>query len=163
MALSPTLASAYTGGKSYMRHLMGVEFLNSHLTGGAVRIVNYDDDISVGGNTHTGLAMEAIQPEIGDQATNDIVLKIDAVQGQLQFWLNAVNIFDEPTLVNLRPFAYNVNTSTVVDVVGTFATSLKKADFSMTQIVITLGQIGLANQAFPKVKYHQDTHPDLYL
>lgn len=163
MPLSPTLASAYTGGKSYIRHLVGVEFLNSHLTGGAVRIVNYDDDISVGGNTHTGLAMEIREPEVGDQAANDVLIKIDAVQGQLQFWLNAVNIFDEPTLVNLRPFAYNVNTSSVIEVVGTFEFNLKKADFGMTQIVITLGHIGLTNQPFPKVRYNQESHPDLYL
>lgn len=162
MALSPTLSSAYTGGKTYVRHLIGMEFINSNLAGGPVRIVDYDQDISVGGNTHTGMAMQISEPELGHEPANDLTANIDATQGQLQYWLNIMNIFDEATIVNVRPFAYNTNTETVIEVVGTYEYNLLKHRINMRQIVVTLGKLSPSNMPFPRILYTQDTHPDLF-
>lgn len=144
------------------RHLMGVEMLNNAFPGGAIRVVNYDYDVSLNGDNYTGMAMDTQIPEVGSEPDNEVRLRIDGVGGTMQFYLNQANDQGQPVFVNLTSFLYNVKTESVVDIMGVFDYELKATQYDMSSIMPQLGKVSPSNQTFPRFKYSASTHPALY-
>ena len=162
MTYSAAALEAIARSENSTRHLMGVEFLHSTFDGGAIRIVNYDFDIPIDGNSYAGMAMDTMIPEIGAEPDNDVRLHIDGVAGSMNFFLNRAAQYDEPVLVNLKSLLYNVVTESTIEVIGRFAYELKAAQFDMTSVMPQIGNISPTNQPFPNIKYNALSHPALY-
>ena len=163
MSYSAAALEAIARSENSTRHLMGVEFLHSTFDGGgAIRIVNYDYDISIDGNSYTGMAMDTMIPEIGAEPDNDVRLRIDGVAGSINFFLNRAAQYDEPVLVNIKSLLYNVVAESTIDIIGRFSYEMKAAQFDMLSVMPQIGNISPTNQPFPSLKYNALSHPALY-
>lgn len=160
--LSAALLQAYARSESSTRHLIGVEMLHAFFPGGRLAFVNYDDGISLDSVFHTGMAMEVKEPESGGQPANVVEIRIDGTPGTFQQYINGAVQTGDPVHVNFRPFAYNMTTRSIIDIVGTFPFLVTQADYDMTTCILQLGHVSPTNQKFPNVRYTAESHPGMY-
>jgi hypothetical protein len=130
--------------------------------GGAIRYVNYTSNISVDGNTYTAVAMEIREPPVSAEASNAMSILIDGVSGELQPKLYNASQLPEPVYATLKPFGYNITTSSSLGVVGTINLEMESAAVTAGQIVLSCGVLNSANLPFPNITYTPETHPGIF-
>ena len=162
MSLTQAALEALARCDTSTRHLMALEMSNAVFPGGYIRIVNYDFDISVGGQQYTGMAMDTMVPEIGNEPDNDVRLHIDGVAGTYQFYLNQANDQGTPVGVKLTSFLFNTMTESVIEILGEFDYELKATQFDSLAAMPQIGNTAPTNQQFPNVKYSATSHQALY-
>lgn len=164
--LSTALRQAYARSDTDTRHLLALEILHAEMPGGALRYVNHDYDINVGGNLHVGLAMSLKEPEIGSEPDNKVKVRIDGTPGIMQFYINKAiktDVVEGGTIqANIRPFAFNMQSRSVIDVVGTFNFLVTAAEYDMEAVVLTLGHVAPTNLTFPNRRYSPLEYKYLY-
>lgn len=162
MSLSQALKEAYARSDSQTRHLTAVELQHATFPSGVIRMVNHDKDVTVLTEVYTAHAMDTKDPEVGSEPDNKIKIRIDGTPGTFQYWIsNAIDTTD-PVYADVIPFAFNIQSETVIDVVGTYSFLVTKVDYSMTSCVLTLGHVSPTNMPFPGKKYDPVTYPALY-
>lgn len=160
--LSQALKEAYARSDSETRHLIAVELQHNVFPGGALRIVNHDTDITISSDIYVAHAMQAKEPELGSEPDNKIKIRIDGTPGTFQYWIAAAIDTASPVYADIRPFAFNMRTEAVIDVVGTYSFLVTKAEYDMTACVLTLGHVSPTNVPFPGKKYDPITYPALF-
>jgi len=160
--LSTVALEALARSDTTTRHLIAQEMRNDAFPGGALRVVNYDYDITISGNPYTGMAMDTQMPELGTEPDNEIRLRMDGVGGTMQFYLNQANDQGKPVYVTMFSLLFNVETETIVDIMGTWEYELKAVQYDMSSVMPQLGNVSPSNQPFPRLKYSASSHPALY-
>jgi hypothetical protein len=165
--LSTALKEAYARSKTSTRHLAAIEIiLPATLEQPPLRFVNYDNDIEIpasSGIFYTGLAMDISEPESGAEPDDKVSVKLDGVPGTIQFFINSAIRTGSNIPVNMTPFAFNLQTETVIgDVIGTYNFLLLKAQYNDQAVVLELGHVSPTNQPFPGVKYSPANSAELY-
>ena len=160
--LSTVALEALARSDTTTRHLMALELSNAAFQNGAIRVVNFDFDITLHGNPYTGMAMDTQVPEVGTEPDNEVRLRMDGVGGTMQFYLNQANDQGTPVYALITSFLFNVETETIVDIMGTWEYELKATQYDMSSVMPQLGNVSPSNQAFPNLKYSATSHPALY-
>ena len=166
--LSEGLKQAYARSDSYTRHLVAVEFQHAAFdqSAGYIRVVNFDSDITLpqpdGDTTYVGHAMEVREPAVGSDPDEKVRLQIDGTPGTFQFWISKAIATADPVRVDLRPFAFNMKTQSVIDIVGVYKFLVTSAEYDMSATVLSLGHVSPTNVPFPGIKYSPESHPALY-
>lgn len=161
MALSAAHKEAYARANVEVRHLMALTLSHSEF-GGTIRYVNYTSNISVDGSTYVAAAMEIREPPVSSEASNAMSIRIDGVSGELQPKLYNAAQVPEPVLVTLKPFGYNIKSSSSLGVVGTINLEMESATVTAEDIVLSCGVLNSANLKFPSVTYTPESHPGLF-
>ena len=160
--LSAALREAYARADTYTRHLVALELTNATFPGGAIRYVNFDRDLFIDNEIYTAMAMELREPEVGTDPANKVKVRIDAVAGEMQYYINAGVQSGTLIKATLRPFAFNMKTQSVIDIVGRFPYKVTQAQYDMKAAVLTLGHVSPTNQPFPNKRYTADKYPYLF-
>jgi len=160
--LSEALKEAYARSDSNTRQLVAIEMLHAEFPGGAIRLVNYDSDITVDSETYVGVAMDVAEPESGTDPGDKVALRIDGVDTDMQYWINRAISTATNISVSMRPFAFNLSNDTVIGIVGTYNYLLLKAQYNDQVCVVDLGNISPTNQPFPSVRYTAYNSPELF-
>jgi hypothetical protein len=160
--LPQALKEAYARSTSSTRHLVALELVHNSFPGGAIYVVNYDSDIVVSGDIYVGLAMDITEPESGSEPGDKVSVRLDGVTSGIQFWINSAIQTATNIPVNMRPFAYNIKTNTVIGVMGTYPFLLLRAQYNDQAVVLDLGHVSPTNQPFPGIKYSPQNSPELY-
>lgn len=158
--LSTALKEAYARADTHTLHLVGLELANAAT--GTLRYVNYDSDITISGIPHTAMGMEISEPEIGTEPSNKVQIRIDGAATSMQYYINGAVDAGINISATVRPLAYNVQTSTVIDVVGAFEFKVLQAKYDMSACLLVLGHTSPTNQTFPGKRYDPLTYPNLF-
>lgn len=160
--LSTVALEALARSDTTTRHLIAQEMRNPAFPAGAIRTVNYDYDISINGDPYVGIAMDTQIPEVGTDPDNEIRLRMDGIGSTMQFYMNQANDQGEPVFVTLISLLFNIETETIVDIMGTWEYELKAVQYDMSSVMPQLGNVSPTNQSFPGIKYSATSHPALY-
>jgi hypothetical protein len=160
--LPQALKEAYARSKSSTRHLLAIELQHSTFPSGVLRWVNYDTDLTVDGDIYVGHAIEMREPAVGAEPDEKMKVVIDGVPGSVQFWINNAIQSSTNIYADVRPFAFNMDTESVIDIVGVYSFVVSKVSYDMTQVQLTMGHLSPTNMAFPNRKYDPLTYPALF-
>lgn len=163
MSLSEAVKQAYTRAKTFHRHFLCVELGHSLFPNQAFRFVDYDRDVTVGGQVYTPQGMEVREPPFGTEPDADMVVKMDGSPWQLQYWLAAANTRDEPIKATCIPIIYDTVRAEVFSTVRTYNFEVRAVQYSNTDITFNLGRLSPANVPFPGVYFNISTHPFLFV
>lgn len=161
--LSQALKEAYARSKTSTRHLLAIELQHSTFpNSGVLRWVNYDTDLTVDGALYVGHAMQMREPATGSEPDEKMKIEIDGVPGSVQFWMNNAIQSSTNIYADVRPFALNMDTETVIDIVGVYSFIVSKVSYDMTKVQMTLGHLSPTNMPFPNRRYDPVTYPALF-
>jgi len=162
MSLPQAVAEALARADTSTLYLTAMEFTHFSFPGGVFRLVSFDENLSVDGDVYVGIGAESQAPVIGIEPDTALTISLDNTLPIYQHLLAFATLGIEPINVTVKPFVFNLETDTVVDITGAYAFQVKTIVPSEDRVVLSLGNKSPANIDYPSKLYSPDSHPALY-
>ncbi len=162
MTMTPAVQQAYARASTSLLQIYAID-LDHPAFADTIRLVNYKQDITVGGDVYTGMAMDVEESSIDTEADSTYTIQIDGVPGAVQPYLAQASKTFSPIDVTIRVFAYDVKTESLIDAspLTTINLQSRNISFNKTTVSINMGYTNTANRAFPSQLYTPESNPGL--
>ncbi len=162
MTMTPAVQQAYARASTSLLQLYAID-LDHPSFADPIRLVNYKQNLTIGADEYTGMAMDVEESSIDTEADSTYTIQIDGVPGAVQPYLKQASQTFDPVDVTIRVFAYDVKTESLVDAqaLATINLQSRNISFNKTTVSINMGYTNTANRAFPSQLYTPESNPGL--